>query len=160
MYMCVYVCIIYIDKYVYIYKNMCTHTFMYVYLYGWPKCSFTYSIRCYRKTQMNLLANPIYIYITTQVYVASNQHKGLWKVQLAACSSFPWTWMTSVGRLLKTPRAVVSILWTCLQEHGVNGADGALLLTSWRSRGRVALSQGSLPAVWADSSVDGVLSVV
>ena len=120
---CVCICIIYIDKYVYIYKNMCTHTFMYVYLYGWPKCSFTYSIRCYRKTQINLLANPIYIYINTQVYVASNQHKGLWKVQLAACSSFPCTWMTSVGRLLKTPRAVVSILWTCLQEHGVNGAD-------------------------------------
>ena len=99
-----------------------THTFMYVYLYGWTKCSFTYSVRCYRKTQMNFLANPIYICITTQVYIASHHHKGLWKVQLAACSSFPCTWMTSVGRLLKSPRAVVSILWTCLQEQGANEA--------------------------------------
>ena len=116
--------IIYIDKYVCIYKNMCvrSHTFMYVYLYGWTKCSFTYSVRCYRKTQMNFLANPIYICITTQVYIASHHHKGLWKVQLAACSSFPCTWMTSVGRLLKSPRAVVSILWTCLQEQGANEA--------------------------------------
>ena len=99
-----------------------THTFMYVYLYGWTKCSFLYSLRCYRKTQMDFLAIPICICITTQVYIASNHHQGLWKAQLAARSSFPCTWMTSVGRLLKSPRAVVSILWTCLQERGANEA--------------------------------------
>ena len=101
IYICVvYVYIIYIDKYVYIYKNMCIHTFMYVYLYGWIKCSFLYSVRCYRKTQMNFLANPICICITTQVYIASNHHQGLWETQMAACSSLPCTWMTLVGRLL------------------------------------------------------------
>lgn len=32
------------------------------YILGWPKTSLGFFVRCYGKTQMNLLANPIYVW--------------------------------------------------------------------------------------------------
>ena len=71
VYICVvYVYIIYIDKYVYIYKNMCIHTHIYVCIFIWLDKMFIPVFRkMLQKNPNGLFGHPnLYMYYHTSIY--------------------------------------------------------------------------------------------